>query len=277
MWSWLFPRKSRPPEMPVEIQADAVTHPALSPQGYWKEPVAPPRLVVLSGAGLSAESGLSTFRDADGLWQRYDCQQVCHASDWRAHRTSTHDFHDALRARARSASPNRAHAALARLNSPQVVLATQNVDGLLERSGARDVLNLHGRLDRLHCVACARQWAVPWSFQAAGQLPRCPWCPPDSPALVKPGVVFFHEPAPLYPPLRHLLGGLTERDTVAVVGTSGTVLNLVSWLAHVPAQKWLLNLAAEPAIPAKLFDQALYGPATETVPEFVERWERSLS
>lgn len=256
---------------PSALVVDEVRHPAISPSGYWEDPQQAPRLMVITGAGLSAESGLDTFRETGGLWQRFNVDEVCSMRGWEAHKDASHAFHDALRQAVINVSPNLAHHLLANLNGPQVVVVTQNVDGLLERGGARSIVNVHGRLDRLKCVACDQQWQVPWTYQwQASPVKACPFCQVEG--QVKPGVVFFHESAPLYRPMQNILFGLREQDAVAVVGTAGTVLALSQWLKYVPAYKWLLNMEATDALPEGMFDKVTYGPVTQTLPELVDWW-----
>lgn len=277
MFDWLkrkapsAPLAPAPVLAPIALDPGQITHRGLTPLGYWADPSPSPRLLVITGAGISAESGLSTFRDPRGLWTQFDPQVVCNFKQWRSHVSDVHRFHDALRAAAVQANPNPAHQALASLNDQHIVIATQNVDGLLERAGARDVLNLHGRLDRMACVACAEQWSVPWSFRWADTpIERCPFCAVAG--GIKPGVVFFHEPAPLYRPLQNLIFGLREQDAIAILGTAGTVLPLRQLLTPCVATKWLLNLEAMPDLPARLFDNVAYGPATELAPELAQWW-----
>lgn len=254
----------------VKLKPSQITHPSLTPLGYWAKPDQGPRLLIITGAGLSAESGLSTFRDNEGLWKKYNIDEVCRINSWERNQKQVHEFYDALRGIANQSKPNGAHHALASLNGPDVVVVTQNVDGLLEKAGAENVLNLHGRLDRLQCMACDSQWNVPWLYQASALPQKCPFC--SVPHKVKPGVVFFGEPAPLYRAFHNLIFGLRPQDAVVVIGTAGSVLPLRLLLANCQANKWLLNKDPSPDLPASMFDNVVYGNATVLVPELVEWW-----
>ena len=110
------------------------------------------KVLILSGAGLSAESGLRTFRDSDGLWEEYDIEEVCSARGFRANRQKVLDFYDKRRAQLAECEPNEAHRMIARIKAKypeQIAVLTQNVDDLLERAGCADVVHLHGFLPEI--------------------------------------------------------------------------------------------------------------------------------
>lgn len=183
-----------------------------------------PILYVVSGAGLSAESGLATFRSANGIWTQSNIAQVCHYTTWKAHREAVFEFYRAYRADVAAAAPCPAHHLLAHWQATygpdRVRLLTQNVDDLLERAGAPSVVHLHGNLSELHCTACGLQWAV--EFEDYQERTRCPKC--QSLKGVKPAVVFFGERAPNYGVLRQMMKALRPQDIVLVVGTSFEVI-----------------------------------------------------
>jgi len=233
-----------------------------------------PSLYVFSGAGLSAESGLATFRGNGGLWQQSDMSQVLTYSDWKAQRPRVFEFFGALLAQVAQARPNPAHRQLAawqaRWGPERVRLFTQNVDDLLERAGASAVTHLHGDLATLLCTACATQWAPGAGY---GETARCPKC--NSLRGVKPGVVFFGEPAPRYREMDRALEGLTAGDILLVVGTSFEVLP-VERLVPLPCKgaerAVLVDLAPKQA---DWFGTVHAGPAGQTLPELDEpltRW-----
>ena len=120
------------------------------------------KIVILTGAGISAESGLGTFRDKDGLWTKYDLEEVATPEGFARNPALVQAFYNARRANCRGAVPNAAHHALGRLTEarPDTVIVTQNVDGLHEAAGA-DVLHMHGRLSGALCHACAHRWEAP--------------------------------------------------------------------------------------------------------------------
>lgn len=189
-----------------------------------------PVLWVVSGAGLSAESGLPTFRDADGLWGQFDINEVCNALTWKHNRERVFDFYRGMREAYFGAQPNAAHRQLAewqaRWGAERVHLLTQNIDLLLEAAGASAVTHLHGRLDELHCTACGTRWQAELDIGA-----RCPKC--TSLRGVKPGVVMFNERAPQYSVLVRLHKTLRPHDVVVFAGTAMEVL---SAQAIVPAR-----------------------------------------
>ena len=118
------------------------------------------KIVILTGAGISAESGLGTFRDVDGLWTQYDLNEVATPEGFARNPKLVQDFYNARRANCLGAEPNDAHEALARLQDRwggEVVIVTQNVDDLHERGGARDVIHMHGQLDQALCAACGHR------------------------------------------------------------------------------------------------------------------------
>lgn len=180
-----------------------------------------PKLVVLSGAGLSAPSGVSTFRDKDGLWTKHNLDEVCDIITWKDNREMVHSFYNSLRAGLVEAKPTAGHAMIAgwkNLYSNSTTVLTQNVDDLLERAGCYGVVHLHGYLQDMHCTACGDRWNIGYTAWDP-EKDRCPGC--NSLRGVKPGVVFFHETAPKYANLYQAFRKLTEEDTVVVIGTSG--------------------------------------------------------
>ena len=123
-----------------------------------------PDIVILTGAGISAESGLGTFRDKDGLWTRYDLEDVATPEGFARNPALVHEFYNARRANMRAAEPNAAHQALARLEAARpgaVLIVTQNVDDLHQRAGSSAVIQMHGALDRALCADCGHRWPAP--------------------------------------------------------------------------------------------------------------------
>jgi NAD-dependent deacetylase len=182
------------------------------------------RLVAISGAGLSAESGLATFRDTGGIWSQFDLEEVCNYRTWRRNRAKVFDFYAKRKEEVLAAQPNEAHRCLAhwqaQWGTSRVRLLTQNVDDLLERAGAQSVIHLHGELTTLLCDNCYRKFHI-------GQAPidakaACPLCREVEP--VKPGVVFFGEASPGYHILAEELERLRAEDILLVIGTSMRVI-----------------------------------------------------
>ncbi|WP_434716211.1 SIR2 family NAD-dependent protein deacylase [Paraburkholderia sp. A3RO-2L] len=208
------------------------------------------RLVIITGAGLSAESGLATFRDAGGIWSQYDLAEVCSYPGWRRHRAKVFEFYAKCKEEVLAAQPNSAHHCLARWQQkwgPQrVKLLTQNVDDLLERAGAERVMHLHGELTSLLCDNCYRKFDI--GRGPVDPTRACPLCHEVEP--VKPGVVMFGETSPGYHRLGAAVDGLEPEDILLVIGTSMQVIpvsRLVPAWRTGHALNWQVNPApAEP-------------------------------
>lgn len=226
----------------------------------------PEKIVILTGAGISAESGLGTFRDAGGIWSQYDLQEVATPEGFAKDPGKVHDFYNARRANAMAAKPNTAHAALARLERDwpgTVILITQNVDDLHERAGHRRVIHMHGELMEATCAICRAHWEAPQKMFAADPCPEC-----GEPAT-RPDIVWFGEmPYDMDLIERHV----TSADIFASIGTSGQVFpaaGLVMQANAADARTVELNLEASEL--SGMFDERLEGPATEVVPTWVDR------
>jgi NAD-dependent deacetylase len=224
----------------------------------------PPRLIVFSGAGLSAESGLPTFRGDSGLWEDVPIRRVCHIDTWRENFAAVHEFYDARRMAEAKAEPNAAHRTIAewqRAWPGRVAILTQNIDRLLERAGCSGVVHLHGDIRSLHCLACEAEWEI-----GSGPYDQkgCPEC--GTRQEVKPAVVFFGEMAPLYRDLYEIVQELRPQDTVVVVGTSGAVLPADRLFGDSPAYSILVNLEPGENMNEALFRERVYGPATKRLP-----------
>lgn len=220
------------------------------------------RIVVLTGAGISAESGLGTFRDAGGIWSRVDLMEVATPEGFARDPARVHAFYNARRANAARAVPNAAHAALARLQASGhgVTIVTQNVDNLHAQAGAT-ALHMHGRLDRAVCAACGHGWDAPPEMAVEDPCPAC-----AAPAT-RPDVVWFGE-MPKH--LDEIAAHLAAADLFVSIGTSGQVhpaAGFVSEAARSGAATLELNLEATEV--TRLFDEARQGPASEVVPEWV--------
>lgn len=183
------------------------------------------RIAVLTGAGVSKESGVPTFRDAlDGLWARYDPQQLATPEAFRANPKLVWDWYEYRRSLVRQAQPNPGHVALAQLQArkPGTVVITQNVDDLHERAGSREVLHLHGNIAGNRCFADCRGNPTPIDISALDwaddSLPACPDCG----AWVRPDIVWFGEALP-QPVLDRAFDLAQACDLMIVVGTSGLV------------------------------------------------------
>lgn len=196
-------------------------------------------IVVLSGAGLSAESGLRTFRDDDGLREDYDVMDVCSIEGWRKNRAKVMGFYDLRRSELVKAKPNKCHEYLASLEKrfgDKFINMTQNVDDLLERAGCDKVVHLHGKLRELRCEQCGCEFDI--GFRAANSDDVCPKC---SSKKVRHNVVMFGEEAPNY---KYINQYLESAKLFIVIGTSGQVLN-ISDMAKVAEKSIYVNLNRE--------------------------------
>ncbi|WP_149140941.1 Sir2 family NAD-dependent protein deacetylase [Gemmobacter caeruleus] len=230
-----------------------------------KSPVG--RLVILTGAGISAESGLGTFRDRDGLWTRHDLSKVATPEGFAEDPARVHAFYNARRANARAAAPNAAHLALAALErrwSGDFLIVTQNVDDLHERAGSRNVLHMHGVLEGALCAGCGHRW--PASAVMAADDP----CPACAAPRTRPDIVWFGE----YPyQMERIWQALRAADLFVAIGTSGTVYPAAAFAQDAArAGAECLELNAEASAVASDFHALRIGPATRLVPEWVAEW-----
>jgi NAD-dependent deacetylase len=222
------------------------------------------KVVVLTGAGISAESGLPTFRDADGLWEGHDPMTVATPEAFEADPDLVHRFYDERRAVLSRVEPNAAHRALARLEEhlgEDLFLVTQNVDDLHERGGSRRVHHMHGRLRAARCTTCEQRHD--WSG-ALGDRPPCPVC--GRPTL-RPDVVWFGE---MPYDMDAVQEAIFDCDLFVAIGTAGLVYPAAAFVHYAignGADTLEMNLAPDPVSD---FSAVRRGPATETVPAWVE-------
>jgi NAD-dependent deacetylase len=228
-------------------------------------------IFVLTGAGVSAESGLGTFRDktGEGIWARFDPMTLATPEGFERDPEAVLAFYDQRRRDTRGAKPNAAHFALARLEvalakrGDRLALVTQNIDDLHERAGSHDVLHMHGELLKARCELCegVSEWLE--DLEVADVCPRC-----GRAGGMRPHVVWFGE-LPLY--LDEIDEALRRSDLFVAIGTSGAVYPAAGFVLEARAmgvETCEINL--ESADNAALFDDCRYGPASETVPTWVE-------
>jgi len=214
------------------------------------------RVFVLTGAGVSAESGVRTFRDAGGLWEEHRIEDVATPEGFERDPAMVWRFYSERRRRLRSVQPNPAHRALAAL--PGVFLCTQNVDDLHERAGSPEVVHMHGELCKTRCSRCSRAaFADDTAYDAP---PRC-----DCGALLRPHVVWFGE-VPF--DLPRIFAALEECDLFLTVGSSGAVhpaAGFVSHLRHLGRAR-CIYVGLERPENAHAFDECRLGKAGELLP-----------
>ncbi|RWR12661.1 NAD-dependent deacylase [Paenirhodobacter populi] len=222
------------------------------------------RIVILTGAGISAESGLRTFRAADGLWEDHRIEDVATPEGYDRNPGLVLQFYNERRAAAAAAEPNAAHKALARLATDrrhQVTLVTQNVDDLHERAGAPEVIHMHGSLFGALCARCRHRWPAPMVMRTTDLCPDC------GHATCRPDIVWFGE-MPHH--MERIEAALRRADLFVSIGTSGNVYPAAGFVAdarHAGIETLELNL--EPSVGSRFFDRAVHGPATRIVPEWV--------
>lgn len=223
-------------------------------------------IVVLTGAGISAESGVPTFRGPDGLWEGHHVDEVATPEGFRRNPALVQQFYDARRARLPEVGPNPAHLALARLDAEwpgDFLLVTQNVDDLHERAGSRRLLHMHGELLSAWCLACGAR--SPWSGPLADG-PACPACGAEG--RLRPDIVWFGE-MPYH--LDAIDQALAACDLFVSIGTSGVVYPAAGF---VETARWAgarcIELNLEPSDVSSRFHESRQGRAGELVPALVE-------
>jgi len=223
------------------------------------------RIVVLTGAGISAESGVPTFRDADGLWEGHRVEDVATPEGFEADPGLVLRFYDDRRRAVAAVAPNAAHRALARLEQTlgdDLLIVTQNVDDLHERAGTRNLVHMHGELARALCTACGSR--PEWTGDLVGR-PPCPEC---GERMLRPDVVWFGE-VPY--DLDRIERAVVECDVFVSIGTSGSVYPAAGYVALAAAfGARTVELTLVPSDAVVPFDEVRAGPATEVVPAWVD-------
>lgn len=221
-------------------------------------------IVILTGAGISAESGLRTFRAGDGLWEDHRVEDVATPQAFRRDPELVQRFYDLRRENVLAAQPNAAHRALAKLDaewSGELLLVTQNIDDLHERAGARRVLHMHGEALSVWCPACDARHR--WE----GTLLDGPPCPACSEAAMRPDIVWFGEM-----PYRmdEIFAALTRADLFVSIGTSGAVYPAAGFVQQANSSgARTLELNLERSQGSRWFAESRLGPASELVPAWV--------
>ncbi len=223
-------------------------------------------IVILTGAGISAESGVATFRGPGGLWEGHRVEDVCTPQALHRDPELVHRFYDARRAQLAAVEPNAAHRALARLDAEwlgALLIVTQNVDDLHERGGAKRLLHMHGELKSALCAACGAR--RPWE----GAMPPGSACPACEASVLRPDIVFFGEMPYRMDAIER---ALAAADLFVSIGTSGAVYpaaGFVQTARYHGAETLELNLC--PSEGSVWFAESRMGPAGTLVPEWVEQ------
>lgn len=221
-------------------------------------------IVILTGAGISAESGLDTFRAEDGLWAQHRVEDVATPEGFARDPQLVVDFYNARRKQAATVAPNTAHEALAQLQSAHdgaVSIVTQNVDDLHERGGAGHVIHMHGALNSALCAACGARWGAPMVMAPGDACPRC-----TAPAA-RPDIVWFGE---MPYQMDRIYDLLLTADVFAAIGTSGNVYPAAGFVAEARrAGAHTIEFNLERSAVGNQFEEHRTGPATQTVPAWV--------
>jgi NAD-dependent deacetylase len=233
----------------------------MSPRTYKK-------IVILTGAGLSAESGLHTFRDKDGIWSKYDYRDVATPEGYHRNPSLVLNFYNERRRQSAGVQPNAAHIALARLEAryPGAVLTvTQNIDPLHEMAGSKKLIHMHGEIAKALCPACgARHEIGSEDLTLASECPAC-----TVRGELRPDVVWFGEMPYRMDEIYRALGSC---DLFISIGTSGTVYPAANFVLEATASgAHTVELNLEPSERYGGFHEAIHGPATEVVPAYVNR------
>lgn len=223
------------------------------------------RIVILTGAGISAESGIDTFRSAGGLWEQHRVEDVATPEGFARNPDLVLGFYDMRRAALANVAPNPAHMALARLEREfrgDLLVVTQNVDDLHERGGFARVLHMHGELKSALCQSCETR--TPWLATMLDR-PACPVC--RAPTL-RPDVVWFGE---MPYQMGRIYQALETCDLFVSIGTSGAVYPAAGFVQEARAAgARTLELNLEPSEGSRLFHDTRHGPASQLVPVWVE-------
>lgn len=225
-------------------------------------------IVILTGAGISAESGIKTFRAADGLWENHRIEEVASPEGFAANPSLVQDFYNQRRRQLLSdqVKENAAHEALARLEQEfegEFLLVTQNIDDLHERAGSQNLIHIHGELLKKRCAATNEVTEVTGDI---GDNETCQCC--GQTGTLRPHIVWFGE-MPME--MERIEMALAKCDLFVSIGTSGNVYPAAGFVAlaqRAGASTRSLNL--DPSNNESAFDSADYGPATKLVPEFVQ-------
>lgn len=234
-----------------------------------------PRVVVLTGAGISAESGIRTFRAADGLWEECRVEDVATPEGFHRDPQGVQAFYNARRRQLRQPDiqPNAAHLALAKLESvlgERMLLVTQNIDNLHERAGNKHVIHMHGELLKVRCVNSGQ--VLSWQEDITPE-DRCHCC--QIAEVLRPHVVWFGE-MPLG--MDEIYHAISEADYFIAIGTSGHVYPAAGFVHEARLQgAHTVELNLEPSLVGSEFEERHYGLASQKVPEYVEQLLKEMA
>ncbi|MCH1442371.1 MAG: NAD-dependent deacylase [Candidatus Poseidoniaceae archaeon] len=227
------------------------------------------KVVILTGAGISAESGIRTFRASDGLWEEHRIEDVATPMGWEKNPQLVWDFYQERRRQLFDVEPNPGHTALTELEEylDEMLLVTQNVDNLHDRAGSKNLIHIHGELEKLRCEECGFVEIMMKEHDLTSSYVSCPQCPN---AILRPHIVWFHEM-----PMRmtEIEKALDQCDVFIAIGTSGHVTPAAGFLASAKQQgSYCIGINLDPPLNFDLFDEFHQGKAGEILPDLVHEW-----
>ena len=227
------------------------------------------KVVILTGAGISAESGIRTFRASDGLWEEHRIEDVATPMGWERNPQLVWDFYQARRNQLFEVEPNPGHTALTTLEDhlDDLLLVTQNVDNLHERAGSKNLIHIHGELEKLRCEECHHVEVMMEPQDLDSSFVSCPVC---SNTMMRPHIVWFHE-MPMQ--MAEIENALNQCDVFIAIGTSGHVYPAAGFLASAKQQgSYCIGINLDAPLNYELFDEFHQGKAGEILPNLVSKW-----
>tara|TARA_B100000902_G_scaffold372035_1_gene398686 strand:+ start:476 stop:1204 length:729 start_codon:yes stop_codon:yes gene_type:complete len=227
------------------------------------------KVVILTGAGISAESGIRTFRASDGLWEEHRIEDVATPMGWERNPQLVWDFYQARRNQLFEVEPNPGHTALTTLEDhlDDMLLVTQNVDNLHERAGSKNLIHIHGELEKLRCEECHHVDVMMEPQDLDSSFVSCPVC---SNTMMRPHIVWFHE-MPMQ--MAEIENALNQCDVFIAIGTSGHVYPAAGFLASAKQQgSYCIGINLDAPLNYDLFDEFHQGKAGEILPDLVSKW-----
>ena len=227
------------------------------------------KVVILTGAGISAESGIRTFRASDGLWEEHRIEDVATPMGWERNPQLVWDFYQARRNQLFEVEPNPGHTALTTLEDhlEDLLLVTQNVDNLHERAGSKNLIHIHGELEKLRCEECHHVDVMMEPQDLDSSFVSCPVC---SNTMMRPHIVWFHE-MPMQ--MAEIENALNHCDVFIAIGTSGHVYPAAGFLASAKQQgSYCIGINLDAPLNYDLFDEFHQGKAGEILPNLVNKW-----
>jgi len=229
------------------------------------------KIVIFTGSGISAESGINTYRDREGLWAQHKISEVCSDDTFLDNIEQVHNFYNKRREELSRATPNLTHTTIAEIEKKygdDCYIITQNIDNLLEKAGCKKVLHLHGLLKEMQCLECNNFWDIKYASFSYG-IDSCPYC--NNKKTIKPNVVFFGGIAINYSEMFKAFDSLNNPDSIVLVlGTQGNVINISDILKNFNCKKVLNNLTRSDYIDESQFNQIYYENSTLAITKIKE-------